>query len=115
MNHNTSNQHLLEIQDQLERAVDTLSVKLLMVAMSSLLKKVVNLGVRVRKPEYLTREVQTFVLGQHTPAQRKIVSTDADRYSTVIGREVAPSLADHNLLAASDEVSLVATSLQARG
>ena len=69
---------LAEIQDQLDCIVDVLGVKLLTVVTPSLLKKVVTLGVKMRDSEDLTGGIHTFVLGQHTSARRKRVSTAAD-------------------------------------
>ena len=63
---------LLEIQDQIDRMDDALSVKLPTVTTSGLLTKVVTLNMILCDPEDLPRVIKPFVLGQYTVAQREI-------------------------------------------
>ena len=86
-----------------------------MVATPSLLKKVVNLGVRVRDPEDLTGRFQPFFLVRHTSAHRKNAVTAAEQYSTVVGGGAVPSLEEIDFLSEPYGVSLQENFLQAQG
>ena len=106
---------LLKLQNQLERTLDALGFKLLVVATLSLLKNVVTLDVIMCNLENLTRGIQPFLLGQHTLAQRENVLAATERYSTVIGGGAVPLLANANIMLVPDGVYLITTFLQAWG
>ena len=93
---------------------DMIGVKLTPVVTPSLLKKVMTFDGRMRNQKVVTSVIQPFSLGQHTTTQRKIASTAAYWYSTVVGGGAAPLLANADILSDPDGVSLPATFLQAR-
>ena len=76
------------------------------IATPSLLKLVLALGFRMESRDDLTTGLHPFVLGQHTATVRKFLRGQADGYAMVASGIEAPSLADVEILSATNGVTL---------
>ena len=85
------------------------------IATPSVLKMVLALGLRMDSQDNLTTGRHPFVLGHNTATVRKFLRGQADRYAMVASGMGAPSLADVEILSASDGLTLPQNFSMARG
>ena len=76
---------------------------------------VLALGFRMESQENLTTGLHPFVLGHHTAKVRKFLCGPEERYAMVASGADAPSLADVEILAAPDKMTLLRNFSMARG
>ena len=111
----TKNQKLLVLQREFDTDAEDMGLRAPTIMTPSLLKLVLALGFQMKSRDDLTMGLHPFVLGQHTASVRKFLRGQADQYVMVASGTGAPSLADVDILLATNGVTLPQNFSVARG
>ena len=94
------------LQRAFDAAAEDMGIRAPTIATPSLLKLVLVLGFWMENRDDLTTGLHPFVLGQHTPTVCKFLRGQSDRYAMVASGAGAPSLANEEILLATNGVTL---------